>query len=253
MPYVELDGIDTYYEIHGSGEPVLLLHGGFCSAETLREQARALATSYTVHVPERPGQGRTADREGPMTYDDMVRDTLAYLDALQVAAAHLVGFSDGAITGLLLARDHPDRVLSLVAISGNLDPDGFVVGDTEESTEEAPDDGTWAAIREAYDRLSPDGPEHGDVVLEKLAAMWQTEPHIDPTTLASVRAPTLVLAGERDSIRTDHTIGIARAIRGGQVGIVPGAGHMVMQERPALVNLILSEFLASASGRGGTR
>ena len=62
MPYVELDGIDTYYEVHGTGEPVLLLHGGFCSAETLQDQVDALAPSYCVHVPERPGQGRTADR-----------------------------------------------------------------------------------------------------------------------------------------------------------------------------------------------
>ena len=249
MPYLQLDGIDTYYEVHGAGEPVVLLHGGFCSAETLQDQVEALAPTYRVHVPERPGQGRTADREGPMSYADMVSDTLAYLDAADVDAAHLVGFSDGAITGLLLARDHPDRVLSLVSISANLDPDGFVIDDPADPADEPEDDGTWDAIRAAYDRLSPDGPEHGEVVLEKLAAMWQSEPHIDPASLATVRAPTLVLAGERDSIRTDHTIGIARAIKGGQVAILPGAGHMVMQERPGLVNLILCEFLASVSSR----
>ncbi len=249
MPYVDLDGIKTYYEIHGAGEPVVLLHGGFCSAETMQHQAEALSPSYEVHVPERPGQGRTPDREGPMHYDDMVRDTLAYFDALEIPAAHLVGFSDGAITGLLVARDHPDRVLSLVSIEANLDPDGFA--DESESDEEQEDDGTWGTIRAAYDRLSPDGPEHGDVVLEKLGVLWRAEPQIAAASLAAVRAPTLVLGGER-GMRIDHTVDIARAIPGGQVGIVPGAGHMVMQQRPALVNLILKEFLASVSApRGG--
>jgi len=243
MPYVELDGIDTYYEIHGAGEPLLLLHGGFCSLETMQPQIDALATSYRVHAPERPGQGRTADRPGPISFDHMVRDTIAYLDALGVPAAHVVGFSDGAITGLLLARDHPERLLSLVSISANLDPAAFVESD---GTDEEPDDDRWG-IREAYDRLSPDGPGHGDVVMEKLVAMWQSEPQIDAASLAAVRVPTLVIAGQRDSIRLDHTAGIARAIDGAQLAIVPGAGHMVMLERPAVVNLLLEEFLASVS------
>ncbi len=129
MPYVELDGIATYYEVHGAGDPVLLLHGGFCSIETLQPQIDELALGYQVHAPERPGQGRTADRDGPISFDAMVRDTLAYLSALGVPAAHVIGFSDGAITGLLLARDHPERVRSLVAISANLDPTGFVEDD----------------------------------------------------------------------------------------------------------------------------
>lgn len=247
MPYVELDGIANYYEVHGAGAPVLLLHGGFCSIETMQPQIDQLALGYQVHAPERPGQGRTADRDGPITFDGMVRDTLAYLDALGVAAAHVVGFSDGAITGLLLARDHPERVLSLVSISANLDPTGFV--DDEE--EPAPPAGEMASpsispFHEAYGRLSPDGPDHAEVVLGKLMSMWQAEPQIAAESLAGVTVPTLVLAGQRDSIRTDHTLEIAHAIPGAQLAIVPGAGHMVMEERSAVVNLLLCEFLASA-------
>lgn len=249
MSYVELDQIATYYEVHGAGEPVLLLHGGFCSLETLTSQIDALSGSFRVHAPERPGQGRTPDREGPITFDGMVRDTLAYLDALDVAAAHVIGFSDGAITGLLLARDHPDRVLSLVSISANLDPEGFVADDDAGSTDEPEDPDQWG-VREAYDRLSPDGPAHGDVVLEKLVAMWRVEPQIDAASLSAVRAPTLVLAGQHDSIRTDHTIAIAQAIPGAQLAIVPGAGHMVMEDRSTVVNLLLREFLASVSAPG---
>jgi len=248
VPFIELDGVDTYYEVHGAGAPVLLLHGGFCSIETMQAQIQHLASSYEVHAPERPGQGRTPDREGPMSFESMVRDTLAYLDALDLPAAHVIGFSDGAIAGLLLARDHGDRVLSLVSISANLDPTGFVEDDDSSDPEPAADGAlSWDRFREAYDRLSPDGPAHRDVVLEKLAVMWRAEPQIDAASLAAVRAPTLVLAGQHDSIRTDHTLDIARAIPGAQVAIVPGAGHTVMEQRPEVVNLLLAEFLGSVA------
>ncbi|WP_211318894.1 alpha/beta fold hydrolase [Nocardioides silvaticus] len=240
MPTIDVNGIATYYEVHGAGTPVLLLHGGFCSIETLSAQVAHLAPSYEVHAPERPGQGRTPDRDGPITFEDMVSDTLGYLDAVGVRAAHVIGFSDGAITGLLLARDHADRVLSLVAISGNLDPTGFVEDDVEHDSGLDPD-----RFSEAYDRLSPDGPEHREAVLEKLMAMWTTQPQIAASSLSAITAPTLVLAGQHDSIRTDHTVAIADAIPGAQLAIVPGAGHTVMEERPEVVNLLVAEFLSS--------
>ena len=254
MPYVDLDGLSSYYEVHGSGEPLLLLHGGFCTIELMAPQIEALSASYEVHAPERPGHGRTPDREGPISFEGMVADTLAYLDALGLPAVHVVGFSDGAITGLLLARDHPERVRSLVAVSGNLTPDGFVEdtsSEPESAVEPAAESGETSdadkdewGLREAYGRLSPDGPAHGDVVFEKLMAMWLSEPRITPESLGVVRAPTLVMAGQHDAIRTEHTLLIAASIPGAQVAIVPGAGHMLMNERPGLVNLMIGEFLA---------
>ncbi|GLY33806.1 alpha/beta fold hydrolase [Kineosporia sp. NBRC 101731] len=121
MPYLELPDGPTYHEVAGTGEPLVLLHGGFSSLEVMREVHDALALGFQVHGPERPGHGRTADADGPFSYTAMVEHTLAYLNAMGVARAHVVGFSDGAIAGLLLARDHPDRVASLVSISANLD------------------------------------------------------------------------------------------------------------------------------------
>ena len=117
MPHLSLRGVESYHEVAGEGPPVVLLHGGGCSLEVLRPMSAVLTTGYRVHAAERPGHGRTPDRDGTCSYADAVADTLAYLDALGLAEAHLVGFSDGAIAGLLLARDHPDRVRSLVAIN----------------------------------------------------------------------------------------------------------------------------------------
>jgi pimeloyl-ACP methyl ester carboxylesterase len=246
VPYVDLRGIASYYEQHGAGEPVLLLHGGHCSIETWRAQIDALARRYRVHAPERPGQGRTADRPGPMTFQGMVDDTVAYLDAMHIDSAHVVGFSDGAITGLLLALQHPSRLRSLVSISANLDPS--VLGDEDDPPEDAAAPADQAdpapdAHDLAYARLSPDGPAHAPVVLEKLLAMWKVEPQIHPDELADVSTPTLILAGDGDSIPTSHSVDIAGAIPHAQLCIVPGAGHMVINEKPAQVNRAIEEFL----------
>jgi pimeloyl-ACP methyl ester carboxylesterase len=245
-PYVDLGGIEGYVEVHGAGEPVLLLHGGFCSNETWAGQIPALAAHYEVHAPERPGQGRTPDRPGPISFAHMVRDTVTYLDAAGLADVHVVGFSDGAITALLLALEHPDRVRSLVSISANLDPSIFGADDDSEPADDeasAPAPGE-SDVRAAYARLSPDGPDHADVVLEKLLSMWLTEPHIPVEALAQIRVPALVLAGDRDSIPTEHTVAIARGIPGAALCVVPDAGHMVIEQRPEAVNRQILEFLA---------
>ena len=126
MPYLDAGDARIYYEVHGQGEPVLLVHGGFCSIETMRTQIDDLATSREVHAPERPGHGRTADDGAPFAYERMAGQTIAYMDAVGLATADVIGFSDGAIIGLLLARDHPSRVRSLTAIRGNLNTSGFV-------------------------------------------------------------------------------------------------------------------------------
>jgi pimeloyl-ACP methyl ester carboxylesterase len=245
-PYVDLGDVTCYAEVHGSGDPLLLLHGGFCSIETWAGQLPALAEHYEVHAPERPGNGRTADRPGPVSFDHMVRDTLAYLDAAGIDSAHVVGFSDGAITGLLLALEHPERVRSLVSISANLDPSIFDETTDDEDGDEHVSAPGESDLRAAYARLSPDGPEHADVVLDKLLQMWRSEPDIPVASLARITAPTLVVAGDRDSIPTHHTVDIALGIPGAALCIVPNAGHMVIEQHPELVNRHILDFLARA-------
>src|SRR2546422_431843 len=100
---IELDGVSTYYEHDGAGPPLLLLHGGFNPIETLAPQRAALAPAFTVYLPERRGHGRTPDGAGPISYGLMTADTVAFLDALGLATVDVVGYSDGAIIGLLLA------------------------------------------------------------------------------------------------------------------------------------------------------
>ncbi|MBU2667803.1 alpha/beta hydrolase [Actinoplanes bogorensis] len=237
---------DLYSEIAGQGEPVLLLHGGFCSLESLRAQSDALVPDHRVYAFERPGHGRSADIDGEYDYPRMVADTLAYLDAVGLESAHIVGYSDGAIIGLFLALDHPERVRSLTAISANLDPSAFEDGagslqKVEEPTEK-PD-----VERMHYERLSPDGPGHVDVVLERLFRLWLKEPHIDPADLARITAPVLVMSGDRDTIRPGHSLLIASSIPGAQLCVVPGTTHHLVAERPELISALVRDFVTAAA------
>jgi len=240
MPYLDLPGSRTYHEVAGAGEPLVLLHGGFASLEVMRELNDFLAAGFEVHSPERPGHGRTSDKPGPYSFAAMVEHTLAYLDAMAVPRAHIVGFSDGAITGLLLARDHPDRVASLVAISANLDPSGFVPDDQAGLTMSVEQ---HQQLDDEYARLSPDGAAHADQVVSKLMALWRQQPQIPSASLAGITAPTLVLAGERDMVAADHTAMIVRSIPGAGLCVVPGTGHLLVRERPDLIATVIQRFL----------
>ena len=101
--YIDVDGIRTYYEVTGAGEPVTLLHGGMCTAETWDAQAPGLAARHQVFVPERFGHGRTPDIDGAITYENMAQHTIAFMEAVGLESTHLVGWSDGALVGLLVA------------------------------------------------------------------------------------------------------------------------------------------------------
>ena len=203
MSVVEVAGVPTYYERHGTGDPLLLLHGGLCTVETFAGMIPRLAASFEVFAPERIAHGRTPDTAAPSTYEAMAAETLAFMDVLGLAAADVVGFSDGGNVGLLLATGSPSRVRRLVCISGNFSQDGTA----------APVPGSRGDLRqlvlgleEAYMRLSPDGPGHLEVVQDKTLRMWRTWRGIPIAAMATIVAPTLVLCGDADIVTPEHTL-----------------------------------------------
>lgn len=246
--YVTAGGVRTYYEEHGEGEPLLLMHGGTCTIETFSGLTSELAKRYKVTLPERRGHGRTADVDGPISYDLMAQDTIAFMEVLGIASAHMVGYSDGAVAGMLVAISRPDLVKKFVSISGNFDIDGL----TEEARafwqsatpETFQRHSVLSRLVEMYKETTPDGPEHFSVVLEKLRRMWAEEPKISPQDLRRIIAPTLVIVGDRDEITLEHTIELFRAIPNGQLCIVPGASHTLVFEKPGLVIQVILDFLA---------
>ena len=114
MPLLDVAGLPADYEVAGEGDAVVLLHGGLSSADSWAAQQPALtAAGFRVWIPERRGHGHTPDIDGPFSYEAMAEETIAFLDAL-VGRTHLVGWSDGAVVGVLVALRRPDLVDRLV-------------------------------------------------------------------------------------------------------------------------------------------
>jgi pimeloyl-ACP methyl ester carboxylesterase len=241
--YIEAGGIRTYYETAGAGEPLVLLHGGMCTVETFDGQTPALAGAYRVYVPERRGHGRTPDVDGPITYDVMTVDTIAFMEAIGIRSAHLVGFSDGALVALLVALQRPDLVRRLVLIGQAVNFE-HMRPEMEAMMEGLSVEDLPPMLRALYAAASPDGPEHFDVVFAKLASLWRTDPGIGFAQLEQVTAPTLVLLGDRDLISLEHAAAMQRALPEVQVGVVPGATHGLPMEKPELTNRLVLDFLA---------
>ena len=240
--YIDAGGVNTYYESHGEGEPLLLLHGGLCTIETFFGQTPELAKGYRVILPERRGHGRTADVDGPITYDAMAADTIAFMEALGIESAHLVGYSDGAIVALLVAMRRPDLVRKFVSIGANFDCDGLTA-EGRAFVESMQPDTFIPMLVDMYKKASPDGPEHWPVVFEKIRRMFLNEPKISPAELGSIKAPTLVMAADRDLMTPEHTLALFQAIAGAQLCVVPGATHALLFEKPAAVNAAVLGFL----------
>jgi pimeloyl-ACP methyl ester carboxylesterase len=241
--YVTINGVRTYYEVHGddAGEPLALLHGGIATAESWAGQVGTLSERYRVFVPERRGHGHTPD-VGPITFDLMAADTAAFLREVVGGPAHLVGWSDGGNVGLVMALSDPDLVRSLVVIGSNFHHDGGMFSPEEAGL--AADSEELAFFRNLYAAVSPDGPEHWPVVFQKITRMWAEEPTLTVQDLARIQAPTLVMAGDDDIIQLSHTTAMYEALPHGQLAIVPATSHALPMEKPGEVNRLILEFLA---------
>jgi pimeloyl-ACP methyl ester carboxylesterase len=241
--YATVNGLRMYYEARGEGEPVVLLHGGGVTADSWYAQIPALAQRYRVYAPERRGHGRTPDVEGPVTSDLMADDTVALLDVLGTGPVHLIGWSAGGTVALRLALRRPDLVRKLILISTGISRDGSTAADDE--LVHGPDVAALAEMfRPQYEPLSPDGPGHFPVVFDKWLRMWRAEPEIELSTLTRLRMPVLVMQGDDDGIRVEHSAAIATALPDAQLAVVPGTSHTLPLEKPALVNQLLLDFLA---------
>jgi pimeloyl-ACP methyl ester carboxylesterase len=240
--YADIGPVHTWYETHGQGQSLLLLHGDLDTNAAWAGQVDALAEHFRVIAPERRGQGHTPDVEGPVTYQVMADDTAGFIDKVIGEPVHLIGWSGGGVLGLLIAWARPDLVRKLVLIGATADIDGYIPGFMEFTRLPAGSD-VYQPYRAAYEAASPDGPGHWPVVFAKQMKMWQTEPHIPLTSLAAIGARTLVMVGDDDLITPEHAIAMYRAIPNAELAVIPGASHMAPMEKPELVNRLLLDFL----------
>lgn len=240
---VEANGVPTYYDETGTGAPLLLLHGGMTPNLGWMGQIEPFAASYRVIAPERRGHGHTPDVDGPMSYDLMAEDTAAFIRALDLPPAHLVGWSDGGIIALLLAIRHPELVSKVVVFGANSSSDGYQARAIESLLEQPLDGEELSLFRAMYDPVSPDGPEHFTTVWAKVQAMWAA-PFDFTEQLAQIDGPTLVAVADDDLISLDHAVAMYRTLPHGQLAVLPGLSHGAPMERPDLFNRIVLDFLS---------
>lgn len=220
--------VRQWFEVNGSGsEPFVLLHPGGADSRVFGSLLPHLGDRYRVLTPDRRGHGRTPDVDGPLTYAAMADDTSALIDAEVGAPVHLLGYSDGAVVALEVARRRPDLVRDVVLVAGVFHRDGWEPGVLEEA------EAVVAPMADAYAEVSPDGPGHYPVVVAKNAQMRRSEPVLTEEDVAAIGCPTLVIVGDDDEVSLEHAIAMYRALPRGELAVVPHASHGVLVEHPA--------------------
>ena len=218
--------------------PVLMLHGNGEEHGIFGQVIDAVcASGRPVVAVDSRAQGKSTRGTEELTYELMADDALAALAALGFGKAHLLGFSDGAIEALIIARDHPELALSLLSIGANLSPDG--VDDSFQMERAAQNLLAWADFWEKGDGSRRDvdpglvrpTPQEARTTAE-LLHMMVVYPQIDPASLSQITCPTTVMAGEFDEIKREETDLIHVSIPGSRLVIVPGAGHVLPKEAP---------------------
>jgi len=239
--YANIDGIRLYYEIHGKGEPLLLLHGGLGFSDSLYGLIPPLSKRYMVIAPDSRGQGRSEDGPGPLTYGAMIDDMAALLKKLGIEKAYVAGWSDGGIIAIGLAVKYPGLVRAIVPIGANIRPDGLQSASLEEMRHASPDSADQMAVRLAYKLIAPE-PAHWPETFRKVNEMWLTQPNFSDDDLRRITCPALIMAGEKDEILDSHTRLIASLIPGSRLVIVPGASHELPMEKPGVVVDAIVDF-----------
>jgi pimeloyl-ACP methyl ester carboxylesterase len=235
----KVNGTSLFYAQFGDGAQVLLLHGGLANSNYWGYQVKDLARNYAVTVMDTRGHGRSPVTANSFGYGIFAADVSSLLDFLEISKTAVVGWSDGAVTGLQLAMNEPDRVSRLFAFGGNASLDGVKENGGRSRVFESFVD----RCRTEYAALSPH-PERWQQLVEGLRVMWRTEPNFDRQMLARVRVPTTISDGEYDEIiRRDHLERVAHEIPGARLVMQPEVSHFAMLQNPSQFNRALNEFL----------
>ena len=237
--YVAHDGARIYYATFGKGPPVVVLHGGLSHGGDWGGQVPALAAKRRVILIDSRGHGRSSRDARPFTYELMESDVIAVMDAMNVKTAPVVGWSDGAILGLVMAIRHPERVERVFAFAANMDPSGI-----DPKGLEKPIIGKMMTISAAdYKRLSPT-PTEFPQFLAAIGKMWATEPNYTAADLGRIRAPVAIVAADHDeAVLGSHAAYLAKSIPGAKLIVLPGLSHFAPIQDPAAFNAAMLGFL----------
>jgi pimeloyl-ACP methyl ester carboxylesterase len=222
--YANVNGLRIYYEDHGEGRPLVLIHGGGSTVQTsFGAVLPRLARSHRVIAIEQQGHGHTEDLDRPLSFEQMADDTAALLEQLHLRDADVLGFSNGGMTALQVAVRHPGLIHRLVICSGFYAHAGFIPA-LRVAFDQPPDaDQMPKALRDAYLAASPH--PNLQAFVAKTVAMMRSFTDLSEDQLHAIEAPTLVMLGDQDVILPEHAVQLAKLVKHGQLAILPGAQH----------------------------
>lgn len=214
--FYDIRGIKMYCEIYGQGQPLLLIHGNGGSIADFSNQIPFFSKKYKVIIADNRAQGQSFDKGDSLSYEMMADDYAALLSQLAIDSAYIVGWSDGGINALLLAIRHPEKVKKLASTGANLQPDTIN-----------------AVYKEVEDLVLPTYTELKNIPVknERQKANWKLirllieEPHIPLTDLHKIQCPSLIIGGDHDVIKEEHTMLIYKNIQKAYLWILPNSGH----------------------------
>lgn len=258
---VEINGMQMYYEVSGAGDPMIVLHGGFMNIPMMGEIIGRLAETHQVYALELQGHGRTTDIDRPITYPNLADDVAAFMEAVGIQKSDVFGYSMGAMTGLRLAIDHPQKVDQLIFTSGAYDYEGWQPAFREAIPQWTVEMFTSSPFAEDYKTLAadPEGfPAMAEKVieLEKTTFAWGDE-------VAALKMPVLIISGDSDGMTLDHSAEMFRLLGGGVMGdvgeplpasrlaILPASSHTAVINQPDLLMEFIEPFLAGETPKTG--
>jgi pimeloyl-ACP methyl ester carboxylesterase len=239
--YVEVSGRSVYYEEYGVGDTVLLLHGGPGSIAHFSKLIPELSKNYTVIAIDTPGQGRS-ERANNVSYQLLAENASDFIDKMGIKKCYVVGFSDGATTGLLLAANRPD-VISKVFVSGGFSNiDGFTDEERRIWSTITPEivEQSWGGWHLEYQRLYPEN--DWKTLIHDLRGMVNDEIYITEEKLESITSKVLLAFGDNDVSTLEHVVYLYRTIPDSELMIFPGTSHSTFEEQPELMSLAVQNF-----------
>ncbi|WP_343717370.1 alpha/beta hydrolase [Inquilinus sp.] len=258
---VAVNGMQMYYEVSGSGDPLVVLHGAYMSIPAMGGIIPKLAETRTVYAIEFQGHGRTTDIERPITYPALADDVAAFMDAVKLPKADVFGYSMGAAAGLQLAIRHPEKVSKLVAASAAYDAEGWQPAFREFIPQMTVEMFTGMPVfADAYRKLAanPDGfPE----LVRKLIAL-EKEPMAWGDDVKALKTPVLIITGDADVATLEHSVALFRLLGGGGMGdmgqplpasrlaVLPATSHTAVIGQVDLLIAVIEPFLKSETPKG---
>lgn len=255
--YANVHGIRTYYYVTGTGTPLVLLHGAFSNIETdFGAMLRELGRTHRVIGIELQGHGHTVDTNRPLRYDSLADDVAELLAQLKVEHADFFGYSLGGAVALHVALRHPALVRKFVFAGGaGFSPAGLYAGLLEGERNLKPEQLAGTPWQQAYARMAPH-PEQWAMLVEQIKDLDLTDTGIDTARVKTIRAPGLLIIGDGDVVRPEHTVQMFRLLGGGvpadiqgipnsQLAVLPGTTHVTLMAKGAWLVSMVNEFLAA--------